>query len=65
MFKGKFKNLAAEMQRMGITQVKLAEELGLSKLQIHYRLYGVTEWKMEEIWKILEIFNNDFEYLFK
>ena len=65
MKNAKFKNLAAEMTRLGINQVELGKMLGLSKTAINNRLHGVVDWKMDEIWQTLEIFKKDFEYLFK
>lgn len=60
-----YPNIAAEMGRCRLTQKELAARLGISNSCLHYRLYGIVEWKVDEIGFLLTIFDKDFNYLFK
>ena len=60
-----YPNLAAEMARKKLTQKKLGEMLGLKPVAIHSRLKGTTEFKFNEIVKLMGIFNKDFYILFE
>ncbi len=60
----KFQKLYKLMKEKGITQKQLAEMIGIDPIKFHYRLYGIYEFRMKEIKKLLEIFNVSFSDLF-
>lgn len=59
----KYPNIAAEMGRCRYTQKELATRLGISNTCLHYRLYGIVEWKLDEMIKLSNIFGKDINYL--
>ncbi len=62
--KYKYPNVVFEMARNGISQSALAEHLGISRPNIHNRLYGIVEFKADECMIVCKLLNKDFEYLF-
>lgn len=60
-----YPNLRAEMGRRRITQRELGKLIGTNHVGVHQRLYGLTEWKLSEICKVMNFFNLGFEYLFE
>lgn len=50
-------NVRAEMARRGISQMRLAEALGMSQPAVSARLRGVTPFDINELAAIAEFFN--------
>lgn len=63
--KYKYPNLMAEMGRYGITQTSLGKYLGLAQEVVSNRLAGKSKWSLEEVEKLCEYFEKDYNYLFK
>lgn len=61
----KYPNLKAEFARLGLTQSKVAEMMGVLPPFLNRKINGKVEFTMPEIKKILEITGCKFEYLFK
>lgn len=62
-----YPNLATWMHDNGITKIKLSEIVGMKStatLCISKKLYGETDFKIQEVKKILEHSGQTFEYMF-
>lgn len=59
-----YSNVKAELARLGMTNAKLAEMLGIPASGVSERLNGTIGWKKDEIDKIIELTNCTYEYLF-
>lgn len=60
-----YPNLSAELLRHKITYKQLAEELNMYAPAISYRMTGKIKFKVDEIYKIVEMLDCDFLYLFE
>ena len=61
-----YKNLLAEMARVGMTKKELAKKIGLSEASITNKMSGFREWKISEVKAITKLFPDvDFNYLFE
>ena len=60
-----YPNLKAEMVRKGLSFKDLAEQVGTKYATFCKKCRGDSELTIPEIYKILEIFGMNFEYLFK
>lgn len=67
----KYLNLKKELLRYGITQSELAKILNTGIPNLSCKFHGKAEWKLDEINKVLDLLNNQYnanvtyEYLFK
>ncbi len=61
-----FKNLRAEIERSGKTRAEFAKSIGLTPVTFSLKMTGKSEFKLPEIARIIEAFNNEYsyEYLF-
>jgi len=61
-----FKNLRAEIERTGMTRAKFAKSANINPVTFSLKITGKSEFKLSEIARIIELFNNElsFEYLF-
>lgn len=60
-----FPNLAAEMARNGDTLQTLSSKLGMNYQTLSARLTGKRSFELPEIFKIMQLYDDDFEILFK
>lgn len=58
-------NIATEMQKQKMTKKELAKILKISNVSLYNKLTGKQEWKVREIEILMNLFNQDFEYLIK
>lgn len=61
----KFPEIVAEMARHGERYGELAKKIGMSYNSLWRRLAGKTEWTIDEINKVCEIYGKSYEELFK
>ena len=59
-----YQNIIAEMARNNYTREKLAKRLDISLPNLRKRIRGDAQWKINEIYELLSLFDTDFEYLF-
>ena len=62
----KFKNLLAEMAKLGITQKELAKQTGILPIKLSKKIAGKIEFRLGELVKIRNLINPalKLEYLF-
>jgi predicted transcriptional regulator len=60
----KYPNLAARMAQNGITQNALAGLLKITPQSLCYKLRGKRGFSQDEINKIIELFNSNYEEIF-
>lgn len=62
-----FSNLQAEMARKSITRGDLAKALKLSSASLYNKMYGLREWKLNEMEDTKALLGTDatFDYLFQ
>lgn len=60
-----YPELMAEMARKGITQSKLARVIGIGRSAMHHKIYGIRQFKAEEMIKISEYLNKSIDELFR
>jgi ribosome-binding protein aMBF1 (putative translation factor) len=60
----KYPNIKVEMLKNGIKQQDLAKKLHISDSVLHNRLYGKSDWKLDEINILLDLFKKDYKELF-
>ena len=60
-----YPELMAEMARKGITQSRLAKATGMGKSSLHHKIYGLRQFKAEEMIKISEYLNKSIDELFR
>lgn len=53
--------LRGRMRREKVSQVRLAEYLGVNQQTLSKRLDGQIEWSFRDVLEVLEYFNTDFE----
>ena len=60
-----YPELMAQMARLGVNQTKLAKVLGIGKSAMHHKIYGLRQFKAEEMIKISEYLNKSIDELFR
>lgn len=67
----KFKNLEAEIKRMGLSNVTFAEKVDIEKVTFYNRLKGATKWTLDDMLKVQQTINESLnqnytlDYLFE
>jgi transcriptional regulator with XRE-family HTH domain len=59
-----FPNIVAEMARKGDTLQTLSAKLGMSYQTLSARLTGKRSFELPEIYKLMQLYDEDFETLF-
>lgn len=60
-----YPELMAQMARKGVNQTNLAKMLGIGKSAMHHKIYGLRQFKAEEMIKISEYLNKSIDELFR
>ena len=53
----KFKNLEAEITRMGMSNVEFSKKVGIETVTFYNRLKGSTTWKLTDMRKVQKFIN--------
>ena len=62
-----YRNVLAEMTRIGMTREEVAKKLNLSVVSFRKKISGEVDFKLSEIKMLISLFGNNvsFEYLFE
>lgn len=62
-----YRNILAEMTRIGTTREEVAKKLNLSVVSLRKKISGEVDFKSSEIKTLISLFGNNvsFEYLFE
>jgi len=61
----KFSIMRGKIAQMGLTYAEVAKELGIHESTFANKINGIYDWKLEEIVKLLTLFNMSFNDLFE